>query len=489
MSTAAGADAVQPEATACWCCGTSYPELFLLHLNSRPDAVACLRCGEFLGRRARKPSRRADPLPLAGHPRDHPRAASGKGAGSVSWRHAGSGWGSDSVVRDHIHWVPTVISVVIGRVARATRIPGVRVHDVITLSSSTHRWATPPGTPSRPSSASVTPTHLPVVSHGVVQHPPERGPSATAAGLRRLLTSRTCTRATISRFSRGESGQDETDDQPPTGQAEISLGGSPVAGRKLPAAALGGRTTMAELSGTVDGLPNLSGSERLVNEAVAAGRGRPVFYAGERADSDPFAGIRSAFSIALHMHQPLIPAGGDELTTARLISNLQYMQEHPDLGDNHNAPVFRWCYRRMAEFVPQLLAEGRQPRVMLEYSGTLLWGLQVMGASDVLDDLRTLAVDPSKRAAVEFLGCPWGHAVAPSTPVQDFRLHVRAWQHHFASLFGLDALSRVRGFSPAEMALPNHPDVAYEFVRTLDDCDFQWVLVQEHTVETPDGRG
>ena len=246
---------------------------------------------------------------------------------------------------------------------------------------------------------------------------------------------------------------------------------------------------MAELSGTVDGLPNLSGSERLVNEAVAAGRGRPVFYAGERADSDPFAGIRSAFSIALHMHQPLIPAGGDELTTARLISNLQYMQEHPDLGDNHNAPVFRWCYRRMAEFVPQLLAEGRQPRVMLEYSGTLLWGLQVMGASDVLDDLRTLAVDPSKRAAVEFLGCPWGHAVAPSTPVQDFRLHVRAWQHHFASLFGLDALSRVRGFSPAEMALPNHPDVAYEFVRTLNDSDFQWVLVQEHTVETPDGRG
>ena len=68
---------------------------------------------------------------------------------------------------------------------------------------------------------------------------------------------------------------------------------------------------------------------------------------------------------------------------------------------------------------------------------------------------------------MEWLGCPWGHAVAPSTPVQDYRLHVRAWQHHFAALFGLDALSRVRGFSPAEMALPNQPDVAYEFVKTL----------------------
>jgi hypothetical protein len=72
--------------------------------------------------------------------------------------------------------------------------------------------------------------------------------------------------------------------------------------------------------------------------------------------------------------------------------------------------------------------------------------------------------------------------------VQDYRLHVRAWQHHFAAIFGLEALGRVRGFSPAEMALPNHPDVAYQFVKTLNDCGYQWLLVQEHTVELPDGR-
>ena len=36
------------------------------------------------------------------------------------------------------------------------------------------------------------------------------------------------------------------------------------------------------------------------------------------------------------------------------------------------------------------------------------------------------------------------------------------------------------------MALPNHPDVAYEFVRTLKECGYRWVLVQEHTVERPD---
>jgi len=242
-----------------------------------------------------------------------------------------------------------------------------------------------------------------------------------------------------------------------------------------------------ELAEYVDGLPNLSGEEALIADTIADAAATPVYAAP--TGEDPFAGIESAFAIGLHMHQPLIPAGGDDLRTAALISNLQYMYEHPDIGDNHNAPVFRWCYKRMGEFIPQLADEGAHPRAMLEYSGTLLHGLRAMGADDVLDALRTITVEPRYRDAVEWLGCPWGHAVAPSTPVQDYRLHVRAWQQHFAALFGLEALARVRGFSPSEMALPNHPDVAYEFVRTLNDCGFQWVLVQEHSVEEPDGGG
>ena len=142
----------------------------------------------------------------------------------------------------------------------------------------------------------------------------------------------------------------------------------------------------------------------------------------------------------------------------------------------------------MGEFIPELLDEGKQPRVMLEYSGTLLHGLRRDGPERRVRRAAALTRDPDLRHAVEWLGCPWGHAVAPSTPVQDYRLHVRAWQHHFAAIFGLEALGRVRGFSPAEMALPNHPDVAYEFVKTLHDCGYEWVLVQEHTVEQPDGR-
>ena len=239
---------------------------------------------------------------------------------------------------------------------------------------------------------------------------------------------------------------------------------------------------MNELPEYVDGLPNICGWEQTVENAMLEAPEQPRYLGQSRVD---FSRIRSAAAIALHMHQPLIPAGGGDLRTAEIISNLKYMMDNQGIGDNHNASVFHWCYKRMGEFVPQLIHEGKEPRVMLEYSGTLFHGLRHMGLNDVFDDLKKITCDPLYRHAVEWLGAPWGHAVAPSTPSQDYRLHVKAWQQHFAAIFGLEALERVRGFSPSEMALPNHPDVAYEFVKTLKDCGFTWVLVQEHTVEQP----
>ncbi len=244
---------------------------------------------------------------------------------------------------------------------------------------------------------------------------------------------------------------------------------------------------MSDLPEYVGQWPNLSGAESRIEDAIHASCGRPVFLPENRIN---FGGINSACAIALHMHQPLIPAGGANLATAEIISNLKYMMDNQGIGDNHNASVFAWCYKRMGEFIPQLVDEGKQPRVLLEYSGTLLHGLRHMGQHDVLDSLKRITCDARYRGVTEWLGCPWGHAVAPSTPVQDYRLHVKAWQHHFAAIFGLEALGRVRGFSPSEMALPNQPDTAYEFVKTLTDCGYQWVLVQEHSVERPEnGQG
>src|SRR5262249_37453146 len=133
----------------------------------------------------------------------------------------------------------------------------------------------------------------------------------------------------------------------------------------------------------VDGLPNICGSEHLVAEAMA--RRGPYYFPESGID---FERVRNLFGIALHMHQPLIPAGGPDLRTAAVISNLKYMMDNQQIGDNHNAPVFHWCYKRMGEFIPQLVQEGKKPRVMLDYSGCLLYGLRAMGLNDVFDNLQ-----------------------------------------------------------------------------------------------------
>ena len=113
--------------------------------------------------------------------------------------------------------------------------------------------------------------------------------------------------------------------------------------------------------------------------------------------------LRSGFACALHMHQPTVPAGPDNA----LISHLQYMLDHPNEGDNHNAEPFAHCYRRLADLLPELIGEGCSPRIMLDYSGNLLWGIGQMGRSDISEALRYLACDSLMQSHVEWLGTFW----------------------------------------------------------------------------------
>ena len=236
---------------------------------------------------------------------------------------------------------------------------------------------------------------------------------------------------------------------------------------------------MNNLPELIDGLPNISGWEKELLAVVQ--HNEPVFLPKTNLRLEQ---VDAAFAIALHMHQPTIPAGHN----GELISNLQYMFEHPQEGDNHNAEPFANCYSRMADFIPELVANGCNPRVMLDYSGNLLWGLRQMGRQDILENLKRITIDPNYQPYVEWLGTMWSHTVVPSTPIPDIKLHIQAWQHHFAAIFGWEALARVKGFSPPEMHLPNHPDTLYEFVKALKESGYRWLLVQEHSVETLDGK-
>ncbi|NEP14632.1 MAG: glycosyl hydrolase family 57 [Symploca sp. SIO2C1] len=227
-------------------------------------------------------------------------------------------------------------------------------------------------------------------------------------------------------------------------------------------------------------LPDICGREAEI--ALLVNHNEPVFLPTTNLSVE---NMTAGFACALHMHQPTIPAGAK----GELISNLQHMFENSGEGDNHNAGVFAWCYSRMGDFIPELVANGCNPRIMLDYSGNLLWGLQKMGRDDVLSNLKRITCEPQYQPYVEWLGTMWSHAVVPSTPIPDIKLHIQAWQHYFAAVFGDDALKRVKGFSPPEMHLPNHPDTLYEYIKALKECGYRWLMVQEHSVERLDGSG
>jgi hypothetical protein len=231
-----------------------------------------------------------------------------------------------------------------------------------------------------------------------------------------------------------------------------------------------------------DSLPDISGSEASIEKYIK--HKKDIFYSESNIS---FEKVKSCFGVALHMHQPVIPAGGDDMRTAKLISNLQHMMEHQNIGDNHNAPVFLSCYTRMADFIKELSGEGKNPRIMLDYSGNLLWGLRTMGEEKALDSLKSVTCDKKYYGYLEWLGTMWSHSVVSSTPVPDIKLHIKAWQENFSAIFGVKALERVKGFSAPEMHLPIHPDVCFEYVKTLKECGYRWLMVQEHTIENMDG--
>jgi hypothetical protein len=238
---------------------------------------------------------------------------------------------------------------------------------------------------------------------------------------------------------------------------------------------------MAEI---INHMPNILYSQKDI--ARLAPSSQDIFSPYSQRD---FHQIQSVFGIALHMHQPTIPAAGEDLQTAGLISNLQYMMDHQDVGDNHNAPVFMNCYSRMSDIIRGMVDKGGHPRVMLDYSGNLLWGLRQMEDGRVLENLKKITSDARYFPYVEWLGTMWSHAVVSSTPIPDIKMHIMAWRKHFAEIFGEDAVKRVKGFSPPEMHLPIHPDVCFAYIQALKECGYEWILVQEHTVEQLDGAG
>ena len=99
-----------------------------------------------------------------------------------------------------------------------------------------------------------------------------------------------------------------------------------------------------QLPEIVEGLPDFCGDEREVETVTGSRRGLAYLHETNlRLDA-----LQSVCCIALHMHQPLIPAGGSDMRSAEIISNLDSMFRNPGVGDNHNAAAFADCSGRMS---------------------------------------------------------------------------------------------------------------------------------------------
>jgi hypothetical protein len=185
---------------------------------------------------------------------------------------------------------------------------------------------------------------------------------------------------------------------------------------------------MGELAEHVGDLPNLCGSEPLIAATIGAGPGQPVILGRSLVD---VAGIDSAFAVAPHLPQPLLPAGGPDPRAAAIVGNLQWMLEHPDVGDNHNAPMFHRCHQHMGELIPNCSPRATSRAACRTTPAPGCTGCAGPGWTTWS---RPWAADPRPGPAADrgVAGLSVGHAVAPSTPVQDYRLRGRAWQHHFA---------------------------------------------------------
>ena len=244
---------------------------------------------------------------------------------------------------------------------------------------------------------------------------------------------------------------------------------------------------MDQLAEYVDGLPNICGSESAIDEAIRAQPDDPVFLPTR---ADRVRGIDSAFAIALHMHQPLIPAGGADLRTAPIISNLQYMLEQPR-------------HRRQPQRagVPLVLqADGRVHPAADRRGARSRGSCSSTRARCCTACARWAPTTCSTRCARSPRpALPRGGGVA-GLPVGARRRAVHAGAGLPAARAGLAApfrrAVRARGAEPRARLLAVGDGAAEPSRRRLRvraarcrTAATSWVLVQEHTVEQPDGGG
>lgn len=195
----------------------------------------------------------------------------------------------------------------------------------------------------------------------------------------------------------------------------------------------------------------------------------------------------------LHMHQPLVWLDGE------LVGNLEKMLGSADSKDEWDAWLMARAYKNPAKFVKLLTKRGKNPRVMLDFSGILLESLDSLGKRGILDEKdvygekigditglyrKVLNTHPD---AIEMAGTSYSHCYFPATPKRDWIYHVEEWRRTFRRLFGEKPLSRVKGFWLPEMGVPGDEDDLAFLINMIKAAGYEWLILPLAAVETEGG--
>ncbi len=203
------------------------------------------------------------------------------------------------------------------------------------------------------------------------------------------------------------------------------------------------------------------------------------------ATSDWIMTKRACAALMLHHHQPCLFVEG------RLVSNLAKMWRSGDDQQRWNVACYVGSYAELPRAVMGLAAEGANPAVMADFSGSLLLGLAAAEREGTINQMaaekegsRAAKVLGALREALrrhpgrlELLATGYHHPLfhPAATPRADWALQLDGYLALHRRLFGEEA--RPVGFWPPEMALPGSPEDLYDLITLLKGRGVRYLLL------------
>jgi alpha-amylase/alpha-mannosidase (GH57 family) len=176
----------------------------------------------------------------------------------------------------------------------------------------------------------------------------------------------------------------------------------------------------------------------------------------------------------------------------QIVGNLERMLGSEDSRDQWDGRLMARAYRNPAFWVRGLEAEGKHPRVAVDFSGILLENLNKMSGQssqrdvdgNVIGDVIELwrKVLHEFPDSVEFSGTAYAHCYFPVTPEEDWESQVSLWKKVCCSLFGSESAERVKGFWLPEMGVPA-ADKLGRLVRLLRNNGYEWLILPVEAVK------